>query len=87
MDTLVSLSCLSNIFPYSSETRYMEHPNGKVARASHSLFVAFISLGEESEMNGRMSLKEQLVFHYVQRSLMVSESIENLDLNLRLIKL
>lgn len=58
----------------------MEHPNGKVARASHSLFVSFISLGKESEMNGRVSLKEQLVFYYVQRSLLVSESTEKLDL-------
>ncbi|KAF7835875.1 uncharacterized protein G2W53_010734 [Senna tora] len=48
---------------------YMEHPNGKVARASHSLFVAFISLAEESEVNGGVSLKEQLVFYYVLRSL------------------
>ncbi|KAI9088214.1 hypothetical protein K1719_029935 [Acacia pycnantha] len=49
---------------------YMEHPNGKVSRASHSLFMAFISLGEESEMNGRLSLKEQLVFYYIERSLL-----------------
>ncbi|RHN60763.1 hypothetical protein MtrunA17_Chr4g0029351 [Medicago truncatula] len=28
---------------------YMEHPNGKVARASHSVFTAFISMGKESE--------------------------------------
>ncbi|XP_054792382.1 uncharacterized protein LOC129298014 isoform X4 [Prosopis cineraria] len=49
---------------------YMEHPNGKVARASHSLFMAFISFGEESEMNGRLSLKEQLVFYYIERSLL-----------------
>ncbi|XP_028798955.1 uncharacterized protein LOC114754352 [Neltuma alba] len=49
---------------------YMEHPNGKVARASHSLFMAFISLGEESEMNEGLSLKEQLVFYYIERSLL-----------------
>ncbi|KAJ4849631.1 hypothetical protein Tsubulata_017740 [Turnera subulata] len=46
---------------------YMGHPNGKVARASHSLFVAFVSSGKESEE--RASLKEQLAFYYIQRSL------------------
>ncbi|KAI4317341.1 hypothetical protein L6164_025215 [Bauhinia variegata] len=49
---------------------YMEHPNGKVVRASHSLFVAFISFGKESDKNDRVSLKEQLVFYYIQRSLL-----------------
>lgn len=48
---------------------YMEHPNGKVARASHSVFTAFISMGKESEKIDRVSLKEKLVFHYIQVSL------------------
>ncbi|KAK1575532.1 hypothetical protein Q3G72_006297 [Acer saccharum] len=48
---------------------YMGHPNEKVARASHSLFAGFISLGKESDQDVRVSLKEQLVFHYIKRSL------------------
>ncbi|EEF47960.1 uncharacterized protein LOC8275519 [Ricinus communis] len=48
---------------------YMGHPNGKVARASHSMFVAFISLGKGSDENERALLKEQLAFYYMQRSL------------------
>ncbi|KAJ6690653.1 hypothetical protein OIU85_006862 [Salix viminalis] len=48
---------------------YMGHPNGKVARASHSLFAAFISSGKDSNENERSLLKEQLVFFYMQRSL------------------
>lgn len=51
----------------------MEHPNGKVAGASHSVFSAFMTLGKESEIKDRVSLKEQLVFHYIQRSLLVFE--------------
>ncbi|WRX12073.1 hypothetical protein QQP08_004560 [Theobroma cacao] len=47
---------------------YMGHPNGKVARASHSMFVAFMSSGKDSE-DERVLLKEQLVFYYMQRSL------------------
>ncbi|XVF40978.1 hypothetical protein PTKIN_Ptkin01aG0244200 [Pterospermum kingtungense] len=47
---------------------YMGHPNGKVARASHSMFAAFISSGKDSE-DDRVLLKEQLVFYYMQRSL------------------
>lgn len=57
----------------------MEHPNGKVAQASHSLFTAFMSMGKESEKNDRVSLKEQLVFHYIQRSLLVFDSTKDLD--------
>ncbi|KAL4337352.1 hypothetical protein HN51_047395 [Arachis hypogaea] len=49
---------------------YLEHPNGKVAQASHSLFAAFMSMGKESEENDIASFKEQLVFHYIQRSLL-----------------
>ncbi|KAL4570842.1 hypothetical protein LXL04_026505 [Taraxacum kok-saghyz] len=47
---------------------YMGHPNGKVTRASHSTFVAFISSGQDSD-DERVSLKEQLVYYYMQRSL------------------
>ena len=50
--------------------RYMGHPNGKVARASHSMFLAFISSGKDSK-DERVLLKEQLVFYYMQRSLEV----------------
>lgn len=59
------------LLPYKKAIRYLGHPNGKVARASHSLFVAFVSLGKDSEQEERVSLKEQLAFYYVQRSLMV----------------
>jgi len=51
--------------------RYMRHPNEKVARASHSVFVAFVSSGKVSEHDDRLALKEQLVFYYMQRSLEV----------------
>ncbi|RYR73544.1 hypothetical protein Ahy_A02g007930 isoform B [Arachis hypogaea] len=69
-------TCFVNSMPsYSDltngpETRYLEHPNGKVAQASHSLFAAFMSMGKESEENDIASFKEQLVFHYIQRSLL-----------------
>ncbi|PWA93526.1 transposase, mutator type [Artemisia annua] len=48
--------------------RYMGHPNGKVTRASHSTFVAFISSGKDDD-DERVTLKEQLVYYYMQRSL------------------
>ncbi|KAE8055194.1 hypothetical protein FH972_012052 [Carpinus fangiana] len=48
---------------------YMGHPNGKVARSSHSMFAAFMSSGKDSDQDERVSLKEQLVFYYMQRSL------------------
>lgn len=48
---------------------YMGHPNKKVARASHSMFVGFISSGKDSDQDERVSLKEQLVFYYMERSL------------------
>ncbi|KAK9276813.1 hypothetical protein L1049_006349 [Liquidambar formosana] len=48
---------------------YMGHPNGKVTRASHSMFVAFVSSGKDSNQEDRELLKEQLVFFYIQRSL------------------
>lgn len=53
----------------------MGHPNGKVARASHSMFVAFLSSGKDPNEDDRVSLKEQLVFYYIQRSLEVSRAI------------
>lgn len=50
----------------------MGHPNGKVARYTHSVFVAFMSSGKDlNEDSERVSLKEQLVFYYLQRSLEV----------------
>ncbi|XP_047163000.1 uncharacterized protein LOC124832765 [Vigna umbellata] len=49
---------------------YMEHSNDKVARASHSVFMTFMTMGRDSEKNDEASLKEQLVFHYMQRSLL-----------------
>lgn len=51
----------------------MGHPNGKVARYSHSMFVAFMSSGKDTNQDERVQLKEQLVFYYIQRSLEVSE--------------
>ncbi|ONK54915.1 uncharacterized protein A4U43_UnF9740 [Asparagus officinalis] len=48
---------------------YMHHPNEKVARSSHSVFVAFVSSGKDCEQDDRLALKEKLVFYYVQRSL------------------
>ncbi|KAI4370047.1 hypothetical protein MLD38_018434 [Melastoma candidum] len=48
---------------------YMAHPNQKVARASHTLFSAFVSSDKESSNGERISLKEQLAFYYVERSL------------------
>ncbi|XP_065870729.1 uncharacterized protein [Euphorbia lathyris] len=48
---------------------YVGHPNGKVGGASHSMFVAFISSGKDSNDNERTLLKEQLAFYYLQRSL------------------
>ncbi|KAK9217456.1 hypothetical protein WN943_006083 [Citrus x changshan-huyou] len=48
---------------------YIGHPNKKVARASHSMFVGFISSGKDSNQDERVSLKEQLVFYCMERSL------------------
>lgn len=53
----------------------MGHPNGKVARASHSMFVSFVSSEKDTNDDERVSLKEQLVFYYIQRSLEVSRRI------------
>ncbi|CAN8234930.1 unnamed protein product [Cochlearia groenlandica] len=54
---------------------YIGHPNRKVARASHTLFVAFVSSSKESEKDERNQLKEQLVYYYMQRSLEVYPEI------------
>lgn len=56
--------------------RYIGHPNGKVARYSHSVFVAFISSGKDPNQDERDLLKEQLVFYYIQRSLEVLHSFK-----------
>ncbi|CAH8359278.1 unnamed protein product [Eruca vesicaria subsp. sativa] len=48
---------------------YIGHPNRKVARASHTLFVAFLSSAKETEENERNQLKEDLVYYYMERSL------------------
>ncbi|THU63206.1 hypothetical protein C4D60_Mb01t13290 [Musa balbisiana] len=50
---------------------YMQHPNEKVTRASHSIFVSFVSSGKDSDQDDRVVLKEQLVFYYMQRALQV----------------
>ncbi|XXG68952.1 hypothetical protein AAC387_Pa06g1932 [Persea americana] len=47
---------------------YIRHPSGKVAGASHSVFVAFISSRKDNQ-DDRVLLKEQLVFYYIQRAL------------------
>lgn len=48
---------------------YMGHPTGKLAKASHSVFVAFMSSKKDADPGERDTLKEQLVFYYVKRSL------------------
>ncbi|XP_009586882.1 uncharacterized protein [Nicotiana tomentosiformis] len=48
---------------------YMGHPTGKVSKASHSVFVAFMSSGKDGDLDDRVTLKEQLVFYYAKRSL------------------
>lgn len=48
---------------------YMQHPNEKVARASHSVFTAFMSSGKDTDQDDRSALKEKLVFYYIQRAL------------------
>ncbi|KAG7590048.1 hypothetical protein ISN44_As07g022540 [Arabidopsis suecica] len=54
---------------------YIGHPNRKVARASHTLLVAFLSSAKDSEEDERNQLKEHLVFYYMQRSLEVYPEI------------
>lgn len=56
-------------------TRYIGHPNRKVAQASHTLLAAFLSSAKESEEDERTQFKEQLVFYYMQRSLEVYPEI------------
>lgn len=52
----------------------MGHQNAKVARASHSVFTAFMSGKDDIDDEKRATLKEELVFYYVERSLSVSLS-------------
>lgn len=52
----------------------MAHPNQKVAQASHTLFSAFVSSDKDSSDSERASLKEQLTFYYIERSLEVFSS-------------
>ncbi|KAJ4804636.1 obscurin-like protein [Rhynchospora pubera] len=47
---------------------YMQYPNEKVARASHSVLVSFMSSSNQKDDEERLSLKEQLAFYYVQRA-------------------
>ncbi|XP_020597892.1 uncharacterized protein LOC110037559 [Phalaenopsis equestris] len=54
---------------------YLQHPNEKVARASHSVFAAFMSSGKDTDKDERVDLKEKLVFYYIQRSLEVYPGI------------
>ena len=61
---------LLHSFPYAVSIRYIRHPSGKVAGASHSVFVAFISSRKDNQ-DDRVLLKEQLVFYYIQRALEV----------------
>lgn len=62
-----------------SAIRYLGHPNGKVAQASHSMFASFISSGKHINEDERASMKEQLVFYYMERSLMVYCNVQNLS--------
>jgi hypothetical protein len=60
-------------------TRYIGHPNRKVAQASHTLLAAFLSSAKESEEDERTQFKEQLVFYYMQRSLEVTKQKKNMN--------
>lgn len=56
--------------PYN-HLRYMGHPNAKVARYTHTVFVAFMTSGKDLNQSERDLLKEQLVYYYIHRSLEV----------------
>lgn len=62
----------------------MGHPDEKVAQASHSMFVGFLSSGNDFNEDERVSLKEQLVFYYIQRSLAVRKLLKAITGNLRI---
>ncbi|XP_078442191.1 obscurin-like protein isoform X2 [Wolffia australiana] len=47
---------------------YLHHYQEKVAGSAHSVFAAFITSGMDSDENDPLSLKEKLVFYYVERS-------------------
>lgn len=49
----------------------MGHPNAKVARYTHTVFVAFMTSGKDLNQSERDLLKEQLVYYYIHRSLEV----------------
>lgn len=54
---------------------YMQHPDQKIARGSHAVFVTFMSVNNLSmdsshtKKDDTISLKEQLVVYYIQRAL------------------
>ncbi|KAL6629247.1 hypothetical protein ACP70R_029012 [Stipagrostis hirtigluma subsp. patula] len=48
---------------------YLQHPNEKVTSASHSVMVSFLSSGNDTDQDDRTSLKEQLSFFYIERTL------------------
>ncbi|TVU33587.1 hypothetical protein EJB05_25412, partial [Eragrostis curvula] len=48
---------------------YLQHPNEKVTSASHSVMVSFLSSGNDTNQDDRTSLKEQLTFYYIKRTL------------------
>ncbi|PKA58014.1 hypothetical protein AXF42_Ash012553 [Apostasia shenzhenica] len=58
---------------------YLQHPNEKVSRASHSVFVAFTSSGKDSDCDERMELKVKLVFYYTERALEAYPSITSFE--------
>nr|CAD1840588.1 unnamed protein product [Ananas comosus var. bracteatus] len=48
---------------------YMQHPNEKVTRASHSVLVSFLSSVNVANQDEQLALKEQLIFYYMRRAL------------------
>jgi hypothetical protein len=54
-----------------ARTRYLQHPNEKVNSASHSVMVSFLPSSTDTDQDDRTSLKEQLAFYYIKRSLEV----------------
>ncbi|KAK1261742.1 hypothetical protein QJS04_geneDACA023414 [Acorus gramineus] len=59
---------------------YMQHPIAKVARASHSVLVAFMSYGKDDNNQDDVALlKEKLVFYYMERALETYPGITPFD--------
>jgi hypothetical protein len=54
-----------------ARTRYLQHPNEKVNSASHSVMVSFLPSSTDTDQDDQTSLKEQLAFYYIKRSLEV----------------